>query len=53
MQQILVALAAIAAFQPWRAVAIADGDVGGLMLAAVLGAFYLRLMTFIVKWYGD
>lgn len=53
VQQILVALAAVAAFQPRRAVAIADGDIGGLMLAAALGAFYLGLMTFIVKWYGD
>jgi hypothetical protein len=53
VQQILVALAAIAVFQPRRAVAIADGDIGGLMLAAALDAFYLGLMTFIVKWYGD
>jgi hypothetical protein len=53
VQQILVALAAIAVFQPQRAVEIADGDIGGLMLAAALGAFYLGLMTFIVKWYGD
>ena len=53
VQQILVALAAVAAFQPRRAVVIADGDIGGLLLAAALGAFYLGLMTFIVKWYGD
>lgn len=53
VQQILVALAAVAALQPRRAVEIADGDIGGLMLAAALGAFYLGLMTFIVKWYGD
>jgi len=53
VQQILLALAAVAVFQPRRAVAIADGDIGGLMLAAALGAFYLGLMTFIVKWYGD
>ena len=53
MQQILLALAAVAAFQPRRAVEIADGDIGGLLLAAALGAFYLGLMTFIVKWYGD
>ena len=46
-------IAAIAAFQPRRAVAIADGDVGGLLLPTTLGAFYLGLMTFIVKWYGD
>ncbi len=53
VQQILLALAAVAAFQPRRAVEIADGDIGGLLLAASLGAFYLGLMTFIVKWYGD
>lgn len=53
VQQIMLALAAIAAFQPRRAVALADGDVGGLLLATSLGAFYLGLMTFIVKWYGD
>ena len=53
VQQILLALAAVAAFQPQRAVGLADGDIGGLMLAAALGAFYLGLMTFIVKWYGD
>ena len=53
VQQILLVLAAVAAFQPRRAVEIADGDIGGLILAAALGAFYLGLMTFIVKWYGD
>ena len=53
VQQILLALAAVAAFQPRRAVEVADGDIGGLMLATALGAFYLGLMTFIVKWYGD
>ena len=53
VQQIVLALAAVAVFQPRRAVAIADGDIGGLLLAAALGAFYLGLMTFIVKWYGD
>jgi hypothetical protein len=53
VQQIMLALAAIAAFQPRRAVEIADGDVGGLLFATSLGAFYLGLMTFIVKWYGD
>lgn len=53
VQQIMLALAAIAAFQPRRAVELANGDVGGLLLATSLGAFYLGLMTFIVKWYGD
>jgi hypothetical protein len=53
VQQILLALAGVAVFQPRRAVGVADGDIGGLLLAAALGAFYLGLMTFIVKWYGD
>jgi hypothetical protein len=53
VQQIMLALAVIAALQPRRAVEIADGDIGGLLFATALGAFYLGLMTFIVKWYGD
>ena len=53
VQQIMLTLAAVAVFQPRRAVEIADGDIGGLLLATALGAFYLGLMTFIVKWYGD
>lgn len=53
VQQILMALAAVAVIQPRRAVDVADGDIGGLMLASALGAAYLGLMTFIVKWYGD
>ena len=53
VQQIMLALAAIAAVQPRRSVEIADGDIGALLFATSLGAFYLGLMTFIVKWYGD
>ncbi|HZZ63209.1 MAG TPA: hypothetical protein VFE63_18920 [Roseiarcus sp.] len=53
VQQIMLALAAIAAIQPRRTVEIARGDIGGLLFATALGAFYLALMTFIVKWYGD
>ncbi|MBV9289560.1 MAG: hypothetical protein JO288_17385 [Hyphomicrobiales bacterium] len=53
VQQIMLALAMIAAIQPRRAVEIADRDIGGLLLATSLGAFYLGIMTFIVKWYGD
>jgi hypothetical protein len=53
VQQVMLALAAIAVIQPRRAVEIADGDIGGLLFATSLGAFYLGLMTFIVKWYGD
>ena len=40
-------------FQPTRAIALAKGDIAALLLASGLGAFYLGLMTFIVKWYGD
>jgi hypothetical protein len=29
------------------------GDLGGLLLASLLGETYLILMTFIVQWYGD
>ena len=38
VQQIMLALAAIAAFQPRRAVALADGDVGGLLLSRLPSA---------------
>ena len=53
VQQILFALAAIAVLAPARAIALAEGDIAALLLASALGAFYLGLMTFIVKWYGD
>ena len=53
VQQILFALAAIAALSPARAIALPKGDIAALLLASALGAFYLGLMTFIVKWYGD
>ena len=53
VQQILFALAAVAALSPARAIALAKGDIATLLLASALGAFYLGLMTFIVKWYGD
>lgn len=53
VQQLMLALALTAALQPRRAIAYAQGDIGGLLLATTLGALYLALMTFIVKWYGD
>ena len=53
VQQILFALAAIAALSPARAITLAKGDIAALLLASALGAFYLGLMTFVVKWYGD
>ena len=53
VHQILFALAAIVVLAPARAIALAKGDIAALLLASALGAFYLGLMTFIVKWYGD
>jgi hypothetical protein len=53
VQQILFALAAIAVLSPQCSIDLAKGDIGALLLASALGAFYLGLMTFIVKWYGD
>jgi hypothetical protein len=53
VQQIMLALALVAAFIPERAIALAKGDIGALLFATSLGAFYLAFMTFVVKWYGD
>ena len=53
VQQIMFALALVAALMPARAITLAKGDIGALLFATSLGAFYLSLMTFIVKWYGD
>ncbi len=53
VQQIMLALALVAALMPERATALAKGDIGALLFATSLGAFYLAFMTFVVKWYGD
>ena len=29
------------------------GDIGGLLIATLLGVVYLELMTFVIAWYGD
>ena len=29
------------------------GDIGGLLIATLLGVVYLELMTYVVAWYGD
>jgi hypothetical protein len=52
-QHLGAALALATMIQPNRAIERADGDLGALLLAVSLGAFYLGLMTYIVKWYGD
>jgi hypothetical protein len=52
-QHLMTTLALAAIIQPARATERANGDIGALLLAVSLGAVYLGLMTFIVKWYGD
>ena len=44
-----LALTAVLGVRPGRAA----GDWGGLLLAAVLGVFYLSAMQFLVSWSGD
>ena len=52
IQQILAALAftAVVAPEPDSDTA---ADLGGLLMAALLGTAYIDLMSFIVSWYGD
>jgi hypothetical protein len=52
IQQILSALAFAAVVAPEQRDRI-SGDLGSLLLAALLGTAYLDLMSFIVSWYGD
>jgi len=52
-QHLMTALALATMIQPARAIERANGDLGALLFAVSLGALYLGLMTFIVKWYGD
>lgn len=53
IQQILAALALAAAIRPPGLRDKVAGDVGGLMIASLLGVVYLEGMSFIVAWYGD
>ena len=50
--QILAALAFTAVVAPEPASDTA-ADLGGLLMAALLGTVYIDLMSFIVSWYGD
>lgn len=52
-QQLLAALAWTALFAPAIADEQARRDLAGLMIATLVGVFYLALMTLIVNWYGD
>jgi len=53
VQQLLAALAFTALFAPAIAPERARLDLGELMIATLVGNFYLGLMTLIVAWYGD
>jgi hypothetical protein len=53
IQQILSALAFAAIVAPEPPSARAAGDLGGLLIATLLGTVYIDLMSFIVSWYGD
>jgi hypothetical protein len=53
IQQLLAALAVTAAIGPRAIQGKVAGDLGGLLIATLLGVVYLELMTFVVAWYGD
>lgn len=53
VQQLLAALAFTALFAPFIASARVRQDLGQLLIATIVGEFYLALMTLIVFWYGD
>jgi hypothetical protein len=52
-QQLLLALAFTVAVGPTGSSNSCNRDLGGLLLATLLGTFYVDLMSFIVGWYGD
>jgi hypothetical protein len=53
IQQLLAALAIAAVIGPPAIEGKVAGDIGGLLIATLLGVVYLELMTFVVAWYGD
>jgi hypothetical protein len=53
IQQLLAALAATALIGPPAIEGKTAGDIGGLLIATLLGVVYLGFMTFVVSWYGD
>lgn len=52
IQQLLMAMALAAALVPGLAGRTA-GDLGALLLAALLGVVYLEFMSFVIAWYGN
>jgi hypothetical protein len=53
VQQMLAALALTAILAPTQLEGKVAGDIGGLLIAMLLGVVYLAYMTFVVAWYGD
>ena len=53
VQQLLAALAVAAVIGGATIDGKVAGDIGGLLIATLLGVAYLELMTFVVAWYGD
>src|SRR5207302_6331478 len=53
VQQLLAALAVVALIGPPAIDGKVAGDLGGLLIATLLGVVYLELMTFVVAWYGN
>jgi hypothetical protein len=53
IQQLLAALAVLALIGTPLIEGKLAGDLGGLLIATLLGVVYLELMTFVVAWYGD
>src|SRR5438270_3101669 len=53
VQQLLAALAVTALIGAPMIEGKVAGDLGGLLIATLLGLVYLELMTFIISWYGD
>jgi hypothetical protein len=50
--QMLTALS-VAAILSWRREGRAVPGLGGLMLATLLGVFYLQIISYVVDWYGN
>ncbi len=51
--QFAAALAWVAVVSPRERDAMAIGDIGGLLLATLLGLLYLNFIAFLVTWYGN
>lgn len=53
VQQLLAALAVVTLIGAPAISGKVAGDLGGLLIASLLGVVYLEFMTFVIAWYGD